>query len=116
MPPKNTHETGALFFSTDGGETLRPLAKVTEIPSLPEPYIEGEDGYEMVVPPRELEMTFTATTIISRNLILFLFGDKRLIPNNWLKFHGHPMRRKAYKRRRREDTDDLVLLRVMQEP
>ena len=94
MPPKDT-QAHELFYSTDGGETMKPLGKVTEVPDLSGTCIHGEDGYEMmVVSPQDLEMTFTATGMLSKNLILFLFGDKHMIPNNWLKMHGIPMRRK----------------------
>lgn len=91
MPPKDT-QPYTLMFSTDGGETMRPLAKVTEV-DLTEG-CDDEVDLSWIRSGEEMEMTFTATTITIRNLILFLFGDKRMMPNNWLKMHWIPMRRR----------------------
>lgn len=89
MPPKDI-KPQTLFFSTDNGKTYKPLGKITEFP---ETACETEDD-ERIQHFGDEEMTFTATTIVNRNVIRLLFGDKKDIPNNWLKMHGIPMRRK----------------------
>lgn len=89
MPPKET-PTGNLYFSA-GGE-LKPLGRIVEVPEI----VVGDEDFEQEMLEFQYpeEMTFTATTIVNRNVIRLLFGKKEDIPNNWLKMHGYPMRRK----------------------
>ena len=90
MPPKDI-QPQTLYFSA-GGE-YKPLGRITEVPEI---VVEDEDfEQEMLEFQYPEEMTFTATTIVNRNVIRLLFGDKKDIPNNWLKMHGYPMRRKG---------------------
>ena len=94
MPPEN--KPGHLYFSVDGGETYKPFAKVTEVPDLSGTCIHGEDGFEQCVDLRHAEITFTATVTTKRSVIWFLTGDKRMLPNNWLKMHGIAMERRRH--------------------
>ena len=89
MPPKDT-PTGSLYFSA-GGE-YKPLGRISEVSEM----VVGDEDFEQEMLEFQYpeEMTFTATTILSLNLMLLLLGRKESIPNNWLKMHGYPMRRK----------------------
>jgi hypothetical protein len=42
----------------------------------------------------EEALTMTVKVFISKNMMLYLAGFKKAVPNNWLKMHGYPMRRK----------------------
>ena len=90
MPPKDI-KPQTLYFSA-GGE-YKPLGRITEVPEI----VVGDEDFEQEMLEFQYpeEMTFTATTIVNRNVIRLLFGNKKDIPNNWLKMHGHPMRRKG---------------------
>lgn len=91
MPPKDMqpHE---LLFSADNGKTYQPMAHITDVPEMVVPDGPSED--EMLEFQFPQEMTFTVQTKLSRNTIYLILGLKRLVPNNWLKMHGHPMRRR----------------------
>lgn len=94
MPPKEL-QPQTLYFST-GGE-YKPLGRITEVSEM----VVGDEDFEreMLEFQYPEEMAFTATTIVNRNVIRLLFGNKKDIPNNWLKMHGYPMRRKVGKRK-----------------
>lgn len=94
MTPKDV-QPQMLYFSA-GGE-YKPLGRITEVPEM----VVGDEDFEQEMLEFQYpeEMTFTATTIMNSNLILLLLGRKENIPNNWLKMHGYPMRRKVGKRK-----------------
>ena len=94
MPPKDT-QPQTLYFST-GGE-YKPLGRITEVSEM----VVGDEDFEheMLKFQYPEEMTFTGTTIMNLNRMLLLLGRKESIPNNWLKIHGYPMRRKVGKRK-----------------
>lgn len=85
MPPKDT-QPQTLYFSA-GGE-YKPLGRITEVPEI----VVGDEDFEQEMLEFQYQ-AFTATTIVNRNVIRLLFGNKKDIPNNWLKMHGYPMRR-----------------------
>ena len=89
MTPKDIRPQ-TLYFRT-GGE-YKPLGRITEVSEM----VVGDEDFEQEMLEFQYpeEMTFTATTIINRNLIRLLIGKKEDIPNNWLKMHGYPMRRR----------------------
>ena len=87
MPPKDI-QPQTLYFST-GGE-YKPLGRITEVPEI----VVGDEDFEQEMLEFQYP-AFTATTIVNRNAIRLLFGKKKDIPNNWLKMHGIPMRRKG---------------------
>ena len=90
MPPKDI-QPQMIYFGA-GGE-YKPLGRITEVPEI----VVGDEDFEQEMLEFQYpeEMTFTATTIVNRNVIRLLFGNKKDIPNNWLKMHGIPMRRKT---------------------
>ena len=94
MPPKDI-QPQTLYFSA-GGE-YKPLGQITEVPEI----VVGDEDFEQEMLEFQYpeEMTFTATTIVNRNVIRLLFGSKKDIPNNWLKMHGFRMRRKRGRRK-----------------
>lgn len=94
MPPKNI-QPQTLYFGT-GGE-YKPLGRITEVSEMV--VGDGDFEQEMLEFQYPEEMTFTLTTIMNLNQMLLLLGRKESIPNNWLKMHGYPMRRKQRKRR-----------------
>ena len=93
MPPKDT-PTGSLYYSTDDGKTYNELGVTIDASAGCMPYEPSDDEILEFLYPKEREMTFTATTITNRFLMQLLLGNKKYIPNNWLKMHGYPMRRK----------------------
>lgn len=94
MPPKDT-QSQTLYFST-GGE-YKPLGRITEVSEMV--VVDEDFEQEMLEFQYPEEMTFTVTTIMNLNRMLLLLGRKESIPNNWLKMHGYPMRRKVSKRK-----------------
>lgn len=84
MPTKSTDMQHKLYFQTEDGRML-PISELTEadLASTDVPYIE--------MPITWGEMTFTAEVEIHRTLLRYICGFK--VPNNWLKMHGHTMRR-----------------------
>lgn len=91
MPPKDMqpHE---LLFSADNGKTYQPMAHITDVPEMVVPDGPSED--EMLEFQFPQEMTFTVNISTKPYWLLAMFGDTKSIPNNWLKMHGHPMRRR----------------------
>lgn len=98
MPPKDFQPTGFVFRQV-GDDEYVPIGRITDVS-------------EIVVLPEEWpeesslsfksggEMSFTSMVIRpSRNLIRWLCGLTDEIPNNWLKMHNLPMRRKVNKRK-----------------
>ena len=94
MPPKDFQPTGFVFRQV-GDDEYVPIGRITDI-DIPEivvlPEYVPEESYLSFKTGGE--MSFTSVVIRpSRNLILWLCGLTEEIPNNWLKMHGHPMRR-----------------------
>lgn len=93
MPPKDMQNPGTLMFSTDGGEALKPLGKVTDIDMELCGDEEIADDY-YYIPSNPEEITFSVKNRIHLNVMRILIGCKDHVPNNWLKMHGYPMRRR----------------------
>lgn len=92
MPPKEI-PTGNLYLSA-GGE-LKPLAHITELTEVPEMVVpDGQSEEEMLKFQFLQEMTITVNISHKPYWLLAMFGDTKSIPNNWLRMHGYPMRRK----------------------
>jgi len=98
MPPKDYDplSQGTLFFSADGGETYELVGEISDVDIATD--CKDKDETSLVFQSPQ-EMTFTATMLINKNMIWMLFGGTKDIPNNWLKMHGFPMRRKCRRRR-----------------
>ena len=96
MPTKDIqpHE---LLFSADNGKTYQPMTHITDVPEMVVP--DGLSEYEMLDFQFPQEMSITANISHKPYWILAMFGDTKSIPNNWLKMHGYPMRRR-YRRRK----------------
>ena len=97
MPPKDFQPTGFMFRQV-GDDEYVPIGRITDVPEivvLPE-YVPEESYLSFKTGG---EMSFTSMVIRpSRNLILWLCGLTEEIPNNWLKMHGFPMKRKRYRK------------------
>lgn len=95
MPPKDMqpHE---LLFSADNGKTYQPMAHITDVPEMVVP--DGLSENEMLDFQFPQEMTITLNISHKSYWILAMFGDTKFIPNNWLKMHGFPMKRKRYRK------------------
>ena len=93
MPPKDIqpHE---LLFSADNGKTYQPMAHITDVPEMVVP--DGLSEKEMLDFQFSQEMMIALSTRHIPYWILAMFGDTKSIPNNWLKMHGLPMRRKKW--------------------
>lgn len=105
MPPKDT-QPPVLLFSTDDGETYKPLGEITEadISALEDPYDPELFHFE---PSEEIHLEALVTDRGMR-FLKFLLEP----PNAWLHLHGYPTRRKRkgtrkeknYGRRERKGT------------
>ena len=100
MPPKDFQPTGFVFRQA-GDDEYVPIGRITDVPEiivLPE-YVPEESYLSFKTGG---EMSFTTMVIRpSKNLILWLCGLTDEIPNNWLKMHGFPMKRKRYRKGRK---------------
>ena len=92
MPPKDITTHGPLMFSTDGGETMMPLGKISETiitdDIIPDgqtvlPFVKIDDSH-----------TFSCKFEMNNSVAIFLATGK-WPSNNWLKMHGIPMRRRC---------------------
>ena len=96
MPPKDITPHGSLMFSTDGGETMMPLGKISE--TIITDDIIPDDQTVLPFVKMDDEITFSCKFKMENSATIFLVTGK-WPSNNWLKMHGIPMRRR-YRRRK----------------
>ena len=89
MPPKERHEYELWIEREDGRELVRNRGNIIVDDMVP-------DDVDMLAWTKmPFDMTFTTAFRISKNMMLLISGNKNLIPNNWLKIHGLPMKRRT---------------------
>lgn len=91
MPPKDFQPTGYVFRQV-GDDEYVPIGRITDVPEMVVP--DGLSEKEMLDFQFPQEMTITVNISHIPYWLLAMFGDTKSIPNNWLKMHGHPMRRR----------------------
>ena len=92
MPPKDTPH--ALFFSTDDGETYKPIGKVPECGLVVDDLVPDKEIELPFIEPDE-EFVVSCKFSLSENPSAFMFLATGKWPsNNWLRLHGFPMRRR----------------------
>ena len=92
MPPKDT-KPHTLMFSTDGGETMHPLGKISE--AIITDDIISDDQTVLPFVKMDDEITFSCKFQMENSATIFLVTGK-WPSNNWLKMHGIPMRRRRH--------------------
>ena len=93
MPPKDT-KPELYFYSTDDGRTYEPIGPINDIQEFIAPPDDTTKCLTPMINFPEMDFTVTLTGKFSRYKLLLVMGLTRFIPNNWLKMHGYPMRRK----------------------
>jgi len=93
MPPKDTNSIQALYYI--GPDGLK--AKIENICDVNLGCCDEPDGIALINDTSTLTLTLQSPAFLNVVLRSLLFGIP--IPNNWLKMHGFPMRRKCRKRR-----------------
>ena len=91
MPPKDFQPTGFVFRQV-GDDEYVPIGRITDVPEMVIP--DGLSEKEMLDFQFPQEMTITVNISHKLYWLLAMFGDTKSIPNNWLKMHGYPMRRR----------------------
>lgn len=93
MPPKDM-QPRELLFSADNGETYKPIGRLAEDSLIVDDLIpEGEVELPLCKPNDEMVISCKFNIKSNPSLFMFLWTGK-WPSNNWLKMHGHPMRRK----------------------
>lgn len=100
MPTKD-EKRPVYLYSTDDDQTYRPVGKLTDVSE----FIVLPDDTDRLIPclnMPDMEMTVTMECRFDRNRLLILIGRIDLVPNNWLRMHGYPMRRRVQIRKARK--------------
>ena len=92
MPPKDYDPNKPIYFLGPDGKIFKPSV-ITDA-DLADVDFPGVD-----ISLFEGTLTFTLKSPEYENVILRSLLTGMPIPNNWLKMHGYPMRRKCRKRR-----------------
>lgn len=97
MPTKGPLTTDGILYSFDG-ETYTPLARISDIPEVT---FEPEEDSPFVDLIHAFDK-FSVTVEVAAHSINMLKATVGLaMPNNWLKMHGFPMKRKKYRKGRK---------------
>ena len=98
MPPKDIQPTGTLMISTDGGETMMPLGHISEA-LIVDDLIPEDQTHPSFTELKEGIMFSCKFRMDNSASILLATG--KWPSNNWLKMHGIPMERNAWKKRQK---------------
>lgn len=87
MPTKDENNGGIHLYYASNGRTFERLGRIEDVS------MEASDVIpEEIIISLKSEMEFTATLNMTQTFQRYVFGFP--MPNNWLKMHGLPMRRK----------------------
>ena len=86
MPPKDDNNGGIHPYYVSNGRTFERIGRIEDVS------IETSDVIPYSQMDLKSEMEFTASLNMTQTFQRFVLGFP--MPNNWLKMHGLPMRRK----------------------